>query len=150
MPHSDDLYLGVDPGKSGAFAIVDADGAFVEAMRLDQPLQDIARWLGSNFPRIRFAMLERVSSRPGQGVSSTFKFGQSFGHCEALLAAYCIPHELVTPTTWQRKMKCLSGGDKKVTKAAALRLWPKDKITHREADAMLLAEYCRRVRLGVG
>jgi hypothetical protein len=42
-------------------------------------------------------------------------------------------------------MKCRSGGDKKITKAAAQRLFPRMKVTHKNADALLIAEYGRRV-----
>jgi hypothetical protein len=82
---------------------------------------------------------------PVQGVSSTFKFGVSYGFVLGLLSALRIRHELVTPQKWQRAMNCLSGGDKNVTKAAAQRLWPHWKITHGNADALLIAEHCRRM-----
>lgn len=61
-----------------------------------------------------------------------------------LLAAYEIPYREVTPQKWQQEMQCRSGGDKNVTKAAAQKRWPSDKITHANADASLIAEYCRR------
>jgi hypothetical protein len=41
-------------------------------------------------------------------------------------------------------MQCLTKGDKNVSKAAAQRLWPKLKITHANADALLIAEYGRQ------
>jgi hypothetical protein len=49
----------------------------------------------------------------------------------------------VTPFTWQKRLQCLSGGDKNVTKARAQQLFPGVKISHITADALLLAEFCR-------
>lgn len=150
------LYLGIDPGKSGAMALVDAKGVFVEAIRLSEPVGDIAEWLEQWIASkmsddwIDFAIIEKVGAMPRQGVSSTFKFGVSYGICQGLVAAAQIPHEFVTPAMWQKRMKCLTKGDKNVSKEAAKRLFPKAKITHKEADSMLIAEFCRRQRLGIG
>ena len=49
----------------------------------------------------------------------------------------------VSPVKWQTAMGCRTGGDKNVSKAEAQRLWPSLKITHRNADSLLLAEYAR-------
>jgi hypothetical protein len=57
-----------------------------------------------------------------------------------------IPFEEVSPVKWQKVMGCLSKGDKNVTKAAAQRLFPDIKITHAIADALLIAEYGRRIK----
>ena len=81
---------------------------------------------------------------PRQGVASTFKFGTSYGFCRALLVCHRLSFEVATPATWQRELKCMSKGDKNVTKAAAQRLFPGEKVVHATADAMLLAEFARR------
>jgi len=141
------VYLGVDPGASGALALVDVDGRYVEHMKLAETEHDVAGWLRGWAWAVRFACLERVSAMPRQGVASSFKFGSSAGFCRGLLVAYDIPHELVSPAVWQGGMKCRSGGDKNKTKAAAQALWSGQvKVTHAIADALLLAEYCRRTR----
>jgi len=77
-------------------------------------------------------------------VSSTFKFGQSYGFLRGVLIASEIRFVEVRPQEWQKAMGCLSRGDKNVTKAKAQQLWPAQKITHATADALLLAEYFRR------
>jgi len=145
------LYLGVDPGKSGAMALVDETGELhTEPMRLKETAHDVWYWLSHTIdPRQCFAMLENVHAMPGQGVSSTFKFGQSFGQCEAFLVAAGIPYELVTPQKWQKALGCRSKGDKNVTKAKAQQLFPGHRVIHATADAMLIAEYARRVREGI-
>ena len=157
MSRVDDKYLGIDPGKKGAMSIVDSDGAYVESMRLCEPLQVVQAWLREHAPSIKFAMLERVWAKGGEGAVGAFSFGVSFGACEALLAAFEIPHELVLPLKWQRSMgvpkppkKATKTQKKNAIKQVALRLWPKAKITLIECDAMLIAEYCRRTRLGIG
>ena len=55
------------------------------------------------------------------------------------------PFDRVLPQTWQGKMGCRTGGDKNISKAAAQRLFPKVTVTHAIADALLLAEYARRL-----
>ena len=132
------LYMGIDPGYSGAVVVVGEDGS------LHDTEHDIAEFVARSAKHVEFAVLERVSAMPRQGVSSTFKFGTSYGFCRALLVCYKVPFELVTPATWQQVMKCRSKGDKNVTKAAAQRLFPRQKVVHANADAMLIAEYARR------
>lgn len=140
-----ELYLGVDPGKSGAIAVLTQNGSVACVVRLDQTEHDIVDSVRQVVAEQRCcAMLERVSSMPGQGLSSTFKFGQSYGFLRGLLVSLRIPFEDVTPATWQGYLKCRSKGDKNVTKAAAQRKWPGEKIIHATADSLLIAEYCRQ------
>ena len=138
------FYMGVDPGMSGAIAILCSEGKVVSMVRLDSTEHDIATSVGVMAPYIRMAYLEKVHSMPRQGVSSTFKFGTSYGFCRGVLVSHAIPFVEVTPAKWQQAMGCRTKGDKNVSKAAAQRLWPAEKITHRTADALLIAEHCRR------
>lgn len=143
------IYIGIDPGKSGAIASMTcARGcspvvSFIKCSDTEHELSDFL--MGASTPST-FAFIEQVSAMPRQGVSSTFKFGQSYGFLRGLLVAHRIPFETVTPAKWQGFMRCRSGGDKNVTKAAAQRLFPDVKVTHANADALLLAEYARRIR----
>lgn len=141
-------YLGLDPGASGGIASI-ADGD-TEVFKLDTTERDIAEVLG-HFARTFycFAYIERVNAMPKQGVSSTFKFGKNYGFLRGCLIALEIPFDEVAPGVWQRAMGCLSGGDKNVTKAKAQQLFPQIKLTHHTADALLIAEYCRRKQTGV-
>lgn len=139
------IYLGVDPGKSGAIAAIWDDGVpFVAHIKLKETEQDIAQFVGSFDQGHVRAVIERVSSSPQQGVVSAFTFGRSYGFLRGLLAAHQVPFTEVTPQKWQRAMGCLSGGDKNVTKARAQQLWPTLKLTHANSDAYLLAEYARK------
>ncbi len=64
------------------------------------------------------------------------------------LVAAGIAFDEVTPQRWQKMLGCRSKGDKNVTKRRAQDLFPQVRVTHALADALLLAEYCRRVKLG--
>lgn len=138
-------YLGVDPGKSGAMAIVDEDGDLIQTCRLNETQADVWAWLQGVAPRVAFAVLEKVHAMPRQGVASTFKFGESFGFCQGMLVAAGVPFELARPLKWQGVLDCRSKGDKNVTKSRAQQLFPHAKVIHATADAMLLAEFARRV-----
>jgi crossover junction endodeoxyribonuclease RuvC len=139
------IVLGIDPGASGGVAWRGDD---VEAHAWKFPDTERDLWhlfedLSGN--GIAAAFIERVHSMPKQGVASSFKFGQHYGMLRAFLIASAIPFEAVAPGVWQRSMGCLSKGDKNVTKRKAQELFPALKITHAIADALLLAEYGRRV-----
>ena len=156
--------VGIDPGASGAICVLNGySDDPVELFKLSDATQvDILTFLEDNvgFPASTnksFAILERVSAggsrtggKVGMGAQSAFKFGASFGELRMALVACRIPFELETPGLWQRQMKCLSKGDKNVTKARAQELFPDVAVFHWNADALLLAEYARRrvVELG--
>jgi hypothetical protein len=144
------LYFGVDPGQSGAIACLEIFNgrAVVVCCKNSETEADLHQFLDemSGAACAKFAYIERVHSMPKQGVASSFKFGQSYGFLRGLLIACGIPFEEVSPVKWQTAMGCRSGGDKNVTKARAQQLFPDVKVTHANADALLLAEYCRRTR----
>lgn len=143
-------YLGIDPGGSGALVLLDERMKWVGSVRLKATERDVETWLRAHRDDIAHAVLERVASFPGQGVSSTFKFGQSYGFCRGLLVAFRIPFEAVPPGSWMRSMGLIAPkGTPKVDrkrrlKARAQELWPDAPITNAEADAALIAEFCRR------
>ena len=140
------LVLGIDPGYSGCVVSLHRETGEVDGLiNLSETPHDIAEFVRARSLSIDKAYLEKVGAMPRQGVSSTFKFGTSYGFCLGLLTSLLVPFEEVTPAKWQQAMKCRSGGDKKITKAAAQRLFPRMKVTHKNADALLIAEYGRRV-----
>ncbi len=144
------MIIGVDPGGSGGIAWHDGERARVAKM--PATLQDL--WeLVDNIRQDSFregpwakttAYLEQVHSMPGQGVVSSFKFGNGFGHLEMALTAAGIPFVRVSPHKWQGALGCRTGGDKNVSKARAQELFPDLKPTHATADALLIMEYGRR------
>lgn len=150
------IILGVDPGMSGALAVlpIGDDGhisAEPSAFKFDSLTErDIADlfwkcYLDSG--EQLFAFIERVHSMPKQGVASSFKFGLSYGFLRGCLTTVGIPFEDVTPQKWQKLMGCMTKGDKNISKARAQQLFPRLKITHAIADALLIGECGRRMRM---
>lgn len=139
--------IGIDPGESGGMAFI-ADGDITAVKFSGMTEHDIAdRIRTETVGKDCFAMIEHVWAFPRQGASSTFKFGRHYGFLRGLLVALAVPFESVSPAVWQRSMRCLSGGDKNVTKARAQQLYPHVKLTHATADAVLIATYAKHVTI---
>lgn len=142
--------IGIDPGTNGGIAWI-ADGKpCVEKMPdtlkdLWELIQDIVID-GIPDDRLCKAYIEQVHSSPQMGVKSAFTFGNGFGHLEMALTAARIPFERIRPQVWQKSLSCLTKGDKNVTKTLAQELFPQIKVTHAIADALLIAEYGRRIK----
>lgn len=131
------IFIGVDPGKSGSIAFLPL-GSDPWTVKTSETTKDLADALRDAGP-VSFGLLEFVSSSPQMGVKSAFSFGQSFGALESLLICCGVPFERITPAKWQRVMGCRTGGDKNVSKKRAQELFPSIKVTHANADALLLA-----------
>jgi len=96
-----------------------------------------------------------VNAMPGQGVTSMFSFGRSYGFLRGCLVALGIPFDDVTPGKWQKALGLTRANkDESITskknrhKQRAQQLFPHLKITHAIADATLLCEFGRRLRAG--
>lgn len=153
------MWIGIDPGVAGGMAVIDQ---FVDHELVERVAVTCLKFKGateadiSNFvlsavttsESPKFAMIELVHSSPQMGVTSAFTFGRSYGFLRGLLIAHGIAFEEVRPQAWQKLLGCLSHGEKNVTKAKAQQLFPGEKITHGNADALLIAEFCRRTRRG--
>ena len=146
-----ELYIGIDPGNSGAICCTDNNRIGDVITTTGHPYHQIWDRLTDYIHGHRcVACIESVGSMPGQGVSSTFKFGQSYGSLLMLLSAAKIPFIKVRPATWcaefglKRKEKEKTSDWKNRHKAIASDLFPDVKISHAIADALLISEYCRR------
>ena len=146
------LYIGIDPGKSGGVAFVRGR----ERHAVKMPAVDHGLWdlLAGNDPAT--VVIEKVGATPQMGTVSAFKFGHSAGLIRGVCIAAGLQMEYVTPQKWQRHFGLIVKGrgigqrdtDKKNrNKAKARELFPELKITHAIADALLLAEYGRRIGL---
>ena len=141
--------LGLDPGVSGAIAFIFSDDPNRVAVE-DVPvvageisaalLADRIKAFGPSI-----AMIERVSAMPGQGVSSMFGFGVSFGQARGVIGALNIPLHYVTPAKWKKHFRLSS--DKEEARKLALHLFPScstsfaRKKDHGRAEAALIARY---------
>jgi len=139
------IFIGVDPGRSGAMAVVNGRGQVLHIVKNNSTERDLWQSLcdwAALTPR-SYAVIESVHSMPKQGVASSFKFGVSYGFLRGLLIASGIRFTEVSPVKWQTAMRCRTKGDKNVSKARAQQLFPRLHIVHANADALLLAEYAR-------
>jgi hypothetical protein len=145
------MIIGIDVGKNGAIAWNSLGKTCVEKMPdtikdlwdLIQSIKDSA--FGDK--DIIHCYLEQVASSPQMGVVSAFSFGNSFGHIEMALTAAEIPFTRVRPQVWMKALNCLTKGSKNITKRHAQELFPNIKCTHAVSDALLIAEYGKRLQV---
>lgn len=138
--------VGIDPGKTGAIAIVNASGSYRCAFQMPESYEEILAILRRVAKHDTRAVIEHVWSQPGQGHTGAFAFGKGYGALLMALTATKIRTSHVTPARWQRAVMRgkTSGGDKRVTRDFAGKLFEM-KVTHTIADALLIAEYGRRI-----
>lgn len=128
------MILGIDPGLKGALAFFDYEKG--ELTVFDMPVNEVERngktkrelspqrlALLLRGVDVRRAIVEKVAARPGQGVTSMFGFGRSFGVVEGVLAALNVPVTYVTPQEWRRSMQVREGKDG--SRQRACELFPK-------------------------
>ena len=135
-------FIGVDPGASGSICAINEECFPVLTLPLkDQTDHDIKEMMEMlrDAGRVMSGALEKVHAMPKQGVSSTFKFGASYGALRTHMTWGGVRFELVTPHKWQADLGCLSKGDKNVTKRKAQEMFPELRVTHGIADGLLLA-----------
>ena len=153
------LYIGIDPCVNGGFAWTLEDGQQrkTEAVKMPATLTDLSDLLAelASLSKLKSCALEKVASRPGQGVASCFTFGRAYGNAEASVVCHGIPLERVLPRKWQQPMGLITSKEvtktkkKNKHKAPAQELFPSLKITHAIADALLICEWWRRYHKGV-
>ena len=143
------IYVGVDPGKNGAYAFVaeDGDGAEVYAWDDDGFVESMRALARGRC----VACVEKVGAMHGQGVRSMFTFGKSAGFIEGVLAALGIGYQLIPPKTWKAEFGLNS--DKAASIEVCKRLFPGVNLLATDkcrkdsdgmAEALLMAEYARR------
>ena len=153
------LTVGVDPGLTGAIACVQgehlrwvidtpvADGRI--AVPLLNRLYDDDEYGPWPIDPGTHIAVEKVGSMPGQGVASTFKFGQAYGTVLGFFGAHHRIHH-PTPTEWKKTFR-LTGKDKDAARLKAIELWPAQaaeffsrKKDVGRADAALIALHAAR------
>lgn len=149
------VILGIDPGLSGAVAILN-DGQLVEIVDIEAAESRIncahlASLMHKHQPE--FAICELVSSRLGQGVTSTFTFGHALGSITGVLSALGVPYLLIRPQAWQGHFGIRSSSKDKVIHKqeiadlaqslypAASLYGPRGGLRDGRSDALLLARY---------
>ncbi|MDD4962077.1 MAG: crossover junction endodeoxyribonuclease [Candidatus Marinimicrobia bacterium] len=152
------MRLGIDPGIGGALALLSRDYDLLAV--IDMPVMAgtgkrqqvnaaelskiIDSWQRESEGDQLIAFIEQVSARPGQGVSSMFSFGDSFGTVRGVLAAKGIPLLLVTPQAWKKRAG-LIGSEKDRSRTVAQQMFPSADLARKKdigrADALLIARY---------
>lgn len=156
------VVLGIDPGITGALALIGAGGAVVDVQ--DMPtlasgvkarrmidaiaLRDLlARYAIAYHPRPLLACIEQVSAQPTDGRAGAFSFGRSLGTIEAVTLCAGLPLLRVQPAAWKRFAGIAAGAGKEASIEAALRLhpsarpWLTRRQDHGRADAILIAAW---------
>lgn len=150
------MICGIDPGLSGAWAIVSPKGDLVDCG--DMPIVGVKAQNRVNAAElaailkeqgVEQAVLEIVGAMPGQGVSSMFRFGRACGAIDGVLGALNIPVHYVAPVTWKKHFRISGKGSDGAEQARqrAIELWPvsqalfAQKKDHNRADAALIARW---------
>ena len=154
------LIIGIDPGINGAICFF-KNGAIIDL--LDMPTMSVGKknksqvngsqifnevqkvTLNENKKEV-LAVIEQVSAMPGQGVTSMFNFGQSFGVLKGVFSAMQIPMDFVTPVKW-KKFFNLINTNKDSSRTKAIEIFPyisselSRKKDANKADAILIASF---------
>jgi hypothetical protein len=145
------VIIGCDPGTNGAFVVMSYDGDIVEVLKTPATISDFKKTtmrLAASYD-IRMVVKEKIHSRPTNGAKANFTLGMNIGILETCLIFSGIPFTDITPQTWMKtymlkKEKSETNTQwKNRLKDKALRMFPKQRVTLWNADAILIAEYCR-------
>lgn len=144
-------FLGIDPGKTGGWAVLDSDGnhiaseVFTNFKTFGKKLDDLEVKAAD-----MFGCIEHVHAIPKQGVNSVFTFGSNYGGWLAALEIFFIPHQLIPPVRWQREIlgSFPPGESKQRALAFAQRRWPTLNLMKKDdgvVDALCIALYALRL-----
>ncbi len=154
------LIIGIDPGISGAICFFEngevkdifdmptmADGK-KNKKQINGPqfYNEISSRLKNYSKRDIFVVIEQVSAMPGQGVTSMFNFGQSFGVVKGVCSAMQLSVHYVRPARWKKYFNLLKT-EKEASRSKAIEMFPyissqlSRKKDSNKADAILIASF---------
>jgi len=155
--------IGIDPGLSGAIAILE-DSKIKELF--DMPVMPdgkknkrqlnsalLVKLLKDNIESLENTVMvvEQVNAMPGQGVTSMFNFGQTFGAIKGICAALGLPIFLVRPAKWKKHFELINSS-KDASRTKAIEMYPffseqlSKKKDVNKSDAILIARYYSETR----
>lgn len=149
-------FIGIDPGATGAVAILDDAGNLFGVHRFngENVSTVLRRVLGDLGYTEIFVAIEAVHARPGQGVCSMFTFGMGYGRIQGFLDAHLVDYKLYTPQAWQRFLPQAATPKDRVKAWAVRKFQLKDfifegcRVPHQGCmDAAAIAEYHRCIKL---
>ena len=154
------LIIGIDPGISGSICFFQ-DGKILQVIEMptmidgkkkkrqvngSQIYNEILKRINEFEKQNVRVVIEQVSAMPGQGVTSMFNFGQSFGILKGICSAMQLPMYFVRPTKWKKHYNLINS-DKDASRTRAIEIFPyfsshlsKKKDTNK-ADAILIANF---------
>ena len=155
--------IGIEPGLSGGIAILDDLKIFdiydmpimsegkknKNQLNSAQLVNIIKKNLIPNGNT--FLIVEQVSAMPGQGVTSMFNFGQTFGSIKGICAALNLPIFFVRPAKWKKHFDLINSS-KDASRTKVIEMYPSisprlsKKKDVNKADAILIARYFRDCR----
>ena len=154
------LIIGIDPGISGSICFFQ-DGKILDVIEMptmnegkknkrqvngSQIFNEISRRVHKIEKHEIKVVIEQVSAMPGQGVTSMFNFGQSFGILKGICSAMQLPMYFVRPTKW-KKYYNLINSEKDASRTRAIEIFPyfsaqlSKKKDNNKADAILIASF---------
>ena len=154
------LVIGIDPGLSGSICFL-LDGKIIDVLEMptmtegkknkrqvngSQVYNEILKRIDtSNNQDIR-VIIEQVSAMPGQGVTSMFNFGQSYGILKGICSAMQLSMHFVRPAKWKKYFNLINS-EKDASRAKAIEIFPyfssqlSKKKDSNKADAILIASF---------
>jgi crossover junction endodeoxyribonuclease RuvC len=152
------IIIGIDPGISGAICILEnkkilevhdtptmIDGKKNKRQVNGAQIANIIKSVLNKNKEV-VVTVEHVNAMPGQGVTSMFNFGQSFGVIKGICAALALPIIFVRPAKWKKHYNLINT-NKDASRTKAIELYPKNsgdlsrKKDSNRADAILIARY---------
>ena len=154
------LIIGIDPGISGSICFLD-NGKILDVVEMpimtdgkknkkqvngSQVYNEISKRIKQFEKNQIRVVIEHVSAMPGQGVTSMFNFGQSFGILKGICTAMQLPMYFVRPAKWKKYFNLLNS-EKDASRTRAIEIFPyfssqlSRKKDSNKADAILIASF---------
>ena len=149
MDSHSEVYVGIDPGKSGAICVIEDD--FIKAIPCPDNIQDMAlvfaMSISINKTKKVVAYIEKVWARPTDAKGSIWKFAENYGVWKGIAGAYEIELLEVSPQKWIKYFetpKLEKSRRKRYLRDKARSMYPDlKKVTLKTADAILIASYAK-------
>lgn len=154
------LIIGIDPGISGSICFFE-DGKILDVINMptmtdgkknkkqvngSQIYNEISKRIKKTGEQNIRVVIEQVSAMPGQGVTSMFNFGQSFGILKGICSAMQLPMYFVRPAKWKKYFNLINS-EKDASRTRAIEIFPyfsselSKKKDSNKADAILIANF---------
>ena len=154
------LIIGIDPGITGSICFFE-DGKIIDVVEMPNMAEGKKNKKQVNGAQIYYeislrikslkkeeikVVIEQVSAMPGQGVTSMFNFGQSFGILKGICSAMQLPMYFVRPVKWKKYFNLINS-EKDASRTKAIEVFPyfsselSRKKDSNKADAILIASF---------